>query len=505
MPIRKFIIIFFFVFGFLLWQISGRLSPADFENNKVYAQSDPSNRGFIRIDSNNPHSFVFDNGERYFPMGDTSYYLLESDMGTIKSYLDSRAQAGFNFIRIMAHSTTGLGRLDEVFDEAAARGINIELILWGYGDAPSGGGVDIWGDSTAEEAWAETLATRYRNRTNLLMYTVANEFERYPSRYNYDYSPSDVDWAKHISDVIEANDPNHPVGVHPSAWTQYYNEGFYYNGFTTRAPQVVWPLWEDGSVDLFIHQNNSGVHINHGGSYLTYDPINWQGVNYPVTWTSSGWDFPYGAAGLDDSVAEDWDHGKPVVNTEFGYQYESGCPGTPLCNSQQAHSADSTRRKAWQIAAAGGYFAAGFSSTWREPDDYGNWSPEYLSILYDFFTGRTEYWKMAPHLELVDPENVALALPGVEYVAYFPRGGMNTLQLETGTYSIEWLNPRSGIYYQQGSLVLNGRENFTPPNDANEDWVLHLMRSGLATVVPSATPRPTGIISSTPKPTVSPI
>ena len=30
-----------------------------------------------------------------------------------------------------------------------------------------------------------------------------------------------------------------------------------------------------------------------------------------------------------------------------------------------------------------------------------NFRPQQLEVLYDFFTTKTEYWKMSPHLELV--------------------------------------------------------------------------------------------------------
>ena len=76
--------------------------------------------------------------------------------------------------------------------------------------------------------------------------------------------------------------------------------------------------------------------------------------------------------------------------------------------------------------------------------DVDNFRPGQLETLYDFFTTKTEYWKMAPHLELVASHNVLLALPGTEYVAYFPRGGTNAINLAAGTYSVEWLRAETG-------------------------------------------------------------
>jgi hypothetical protein len=92
------------------------------------------------------------------------------------------------------------------------------------------------------------------------------------------------------------------------------------------------------------------------------------------------------------------------------------------------HHPDTVRKKAWKIATSGAYFAAGFESTAVRQftaADVENFRPEQLEILCDFFTQRTKYWMMAPHLELVASQNVLLALPGKEYIAYFPRGGTN--------------------------------------------------------------------------------
>jgi hypothetical protein len=82
---------------------------------------------------------------------------------------------------------------------------------------------------------------------------------------------------------------------------------------------------------------------------------------------------------------------------------------------------------------------------------------------------------MSPHLELVASHNVLLALPGKEYVAYFPRGGTNSVKLVAGTYGAEWLHAETGRYSRQPDLtVTGGSREFVPPEHPNDDWVLHL-------------------------------
>jgi hypothetical protein len=458
--------------------------------------------GHIRVDVDYPHAFQYDGGAHFFPLGDTAYYLLGESQDTIDRYLDSRAEHSFNLIRFGAVAPgfwpfggtpaspdfatideVAMQKLDAVFDEAAARGIKIELILWLY-DAEGGNG--MWGDSELESSWVDTVVGRYRDRTNLFMWTVTNEFERYPTGA-YSYEPSDVDWARSVAAHIVALDPIHAVGVHPSVWitdAPPYLSYQSYQGVAQHHPPVVWPLWEGSAASVYNTQNNEGVQIRHwDGNGLTYETTDWQGVTYPATWTAEGWDFE--GPGMEDSIAEDWSHGRPVVNTEFGYQYEEGVDNFVL-TTHQLHSRDTVRRKAWKIATAGGYFCMGFAHTAVvfDASRIDTWRPEQLEVLYDFFVQRTEYWTMAPHLESVASFNALLARPGAEYVAYFPRGGTNEVDLEAGTYAVQWLDPVTGGYSSVDPLTTpGGAVSFTCPGDG--DWVLHLTATGQRSAVTS--------------------
>jgi hypothetical protein len=292
---------------------------------------------------------------------------------------------------------------------------------------------------------------------------------------------------------IRKLDAVHTIGCHPSVWItdqdapgQGDRPFASYKGFTQRRPQVVWPLWEGSEVNLNVTQNNEGVqrrswgNLDGGDRGLTYYLSPWQGLDYPVKWTASGWDFE--AAGLEDCIAADWSRGKPVLNTEFGYQYEPGYESESGHATHQVHQPATVRKKAWKIATAGGYFAAGFVSTAVSRDwthgDVDNFRPAALETLYHFFTTKTKFWRLSPHLELVSSQNALLAMPGVEYVAYFPRGSANSIHLEAGTYRVEWLHPESGKYFDQPSITVSaGGREFIPPQEPQDDWVLHLLNS----------------------------
>ena len=433
-------------------------------------------------------------------MGDTAYFLIAQPTNVIARFLDSRRAHKFNFIRMMPMARghwafggtprepdytvineTAMQKLDWVFDYAGHRGMNIELILFGY-EVEQGEG--LWANVKHQNFWIDTLVKRYKGRPNLFMWTVANEFERYPDG-RYSYSAGDVEWVKAVAAQIRRTDTTHPIGAHPSVWITKDDPFEKYGDFTQRRPQVVWPLWEDSLVDINVTQDNEGVQPRTWGNFtptnrgLTYYSTNWQGADYPVIWTTNGWDFE--AAGMEDCIAEDWANGKPVMNTEFGYQYEPGDEESYGDKTRQFSTLSTVRKKAWKIATAGAYFAAGYRNlavnydfTIKEVNDF---RPEQLETLYDFFTTKTEYWKMAPHLELVATHNVLLALPGTEYVAYFPRGGTNRIDLEAGRYSVEWLRAETGKYYEIPAITVpSGGRGFVPPNNPTADWVLHLRR-----------------------------
>ena len=123
--------------------------------------------GPIRIAKDYPHSFQYQSGERFFPMGDTAYFLIAQPTNVIARFIDSRRAHQFNFIRMMPMARghwafggtprkpdytvinqTAMQKLDWVFDYAASKGMNIELIIFGY-EVEQGEG--LWANATTSE------------------------------------------------------------------------------------------------------------------------------------------------------------------------------------------------------------------------------------------------------------------------------------------------------------------------------------------------------------------
>ena len=65
-----------------------------------------------------------------------------------------------------------------------------------------------------------------------------------------------------------------------------------------------------------------------------------------------------------------------------------------------------------------------------------------------------------------------LANPGNEYLVYAPYGGTFTVSLGSGTYSVEWFSPSTGLATNGGAIFGGAQQSFTPPFSG--DAVLYL-------------------------------
>lgn len=180
-------------------------------------------------------------------------------------------------------------------------------------------------------------------------------------------------------------------------------------------------------------------------------------------------------------IQRDRSFNKPVVNGEYGYA--------------GYNPDDDIRIGAWEIVTAGGFFTAGFFSTFAP--DKGGWdldaNPQQqkeLKWLFSFMDN-TEWWKMEPHDELVN-NGYCIAIPGQEYLAYSRDGGSVSVDLSgaSGTLPMEWFNPREGTY--SAKLQVNGGSsvNLDPPFAG--DWVLHIGRTNNQDLTAPAAP--TGLV-----------
>ena len=171
----------------------------------------------------------------------------------------------------------------------------------------------------------------------------------------------------------------------------------------------------------------------------------------------------------------------PQTNEEYGYEDHY-----PLWAIPNQESADSLRRVAWDIVMAGAYQTAGESArrgtnVW--PDTGGGWvngrGDDSMTMflgyghIVDFMTG-FDWWKTNPHDELVDHGNYCLADPGHIYAVYLPQGGRFTLQLQPGTYSVEWFSPLTGERIPASDASGPSWSSPAPPD--SKEWAVLLRK-----------------------------
>ncbi len=448
----------------------------------------PVGHGFIHIHPQNPFSFAKDDGAPFFPMGDTCYGLHDDSPITKElraAYLKTRRSQNFNFVRMSAGGsydraqkepaywawggtaqTPDLDRFNPVFFHSLDKlllqmrecGMNAELILMNFYRPPFTD-PKTW-TPERERLWLHYLLARYSAFDNIFMWTIANEYETHPDgKYRLDV-PEDVDWVKSTARFIKKNDPyNHPVTVHPVVSSS--TTGQSPRDSITQPWQIGGFYGDEKAIDVLSQQTGKSG----------------DGVTWNEKLQCKVGDDP----NLVASLQADLRYGKPVLNTENGYEYLRGFP----TGKRQVHHTDMVRRNSWRIVCGGGYFAAGFRSTlghsdaWNRIDAPNHYSfilksegaaPQ-LGYLYQFFNALS-YWKMRP-FERVSGNVVALAEKGKTYVVFFPHGGKASLDLTgTGKMQMKWFNPRTGKFGKPAIIKGGSDQKLKAPD--NNDWTLLL-------------------------------
>jgi hypothetical protein len=184
---------------------------------------------------------------------------------------------------------------------------------------------------------------------------------------------------------------------------------------------------------------------------------------------------------------------KPVVVTEPWYEFVEGNP-----------TGRDIRFGAWTAilsGAAGHTYGGGhvwLADVPESPAEGGSWPLEKgfdrntlnyegavsMSILSGFFR-KLEWWKMAPHPELISeyPDKYCLASPGLEYIIYLRWGGTCKLNLlssrKEDEFEYYWFNPATGKESGHSTVKGGAVRFFSSPGGYPgsvhfSDWVLYL-------------------------------
>ncbi len=151
-----------------------------------------------------------------------------------------------------------------------------------------------------------------------------------------------------------------------------------------------------------------------------------------------GWQnvLSYGTADANVSAVEHQFYQLPAVNT--GIQ---------------------SQRDLWNATMNGQYPASG--------------SGAFMKAWTEFMSG-SRYWELEPYFDIDGGR--ALALEGVEYIAYVEKPALVELTVENHSYDVAWMNPATGELIKQKEY--KGQHFTGEPPDKSHDWVLRVSREG---------------------------
>ncbi|REE87478.1 uncharacterized protein DUF4038 [Paenibacillus taihuensis] len=167
----------------------------------------------------------------------------------------------------------------------------------------------------------------------------------------------------------------------------------------------------------------------------------------------------------------------PQVNEEYGYEDHYPSFGG---KEAPARSADTLRRKAWEIYMAGCYQTSGEYAG----SGLGGWvngrGDDSMTLLNHYapivtFFENCEWWRTTPDNSLIDnPGCYCLADPGGLYIVYSPVGQEIRIKLASGSYGAIWFHPKSGVYGERRELASNGEILTISCPDHRNDMVLQI-------------------------------
>lgn len=432
----------------------------------------PTGHGFVRQHRNNPYAFQYSDGTPFFHLGDTCYPLAGLARSSQRlPYLHRRRLQGFSHMRFQVsgsrfgrsptawpfggtptepaldrYNPAYFQRLDQLLTDLQAGGLGAEVILLDYYQPPLC--TPAW-TPVLEEAFLRYVLARLAANRAVIYWTIANEYEVYPDGvYRLDL-PGDPEWAIARARLVRSLDPYRgatTVTVHP------FNDCARYAGLFA----------EDCEINpLMVQQHGAEKRLGDLGDHLM---------------DGSG-------SGLEQELLALRCYGKPVVDSEFGYE----------TNGYSSHgrniTTDLQRRQAWRIFLSGCWASAGFRSTvWNHPtirwdiENNGGLGQWQMSYLARFFREHLRYWELAPAPGLVNPPNLSATVPGEQYLVYAPEGGPVTVDVRAARGPLVgfWYDPRHG---EAGRpfMVSPGAAFETDAPD-REDWALLLTTAGPSAV-----------------------
>jgi hypothetical protein len=136
---------------------------------------------------------------------------------------------------------------------------------------------------------------------------------------------------------------------------------------------------------------------------------------------------------------------------------------------------DEVRQAAWYSLTGGAYGWGGFTTDmWHGPNQINTTKLKYFGYLLGFLDNNAvRFWEMTPQPSLISTNttNSLLANVGAQYLAYVLSGATVNITLGTGTYSVKYFNPVTGVTTSGTDTTGPATRTFTKPTGAS-DWVV---------------------------------
>ncbi|MDO8684123.1 MAG: DUF4038 domain-containing protein [Armatimonadota bacterium] len=399
---------------------------------------DSASRGYVKVSTAYPYTFEWANGTPFFLLGDTTwhmYYNLRYSDNTFQTLIDARSAQHFNYMHGVVH------------DSPHNEGGGVYRV---QKDNPADPGKGIWDCDTLNPAYFQWVDEKidYMNSKGMVAsmffawgnegydtdYTSSDQWTRYMKYLVARYASKNVIWII-VGEYEEVGEPN-------STWIGHmdtvYNNDPYKHPISMHTVNTT-NAFGNTTSHMFVSQQRQGT-TEQLRSYIATSRV----------------------------------YNKPVVNQEYGYE---GDPAMFPANQ----NANDVRKDHYAICLAGGYGVYGNNvpgySTYHRTGDFvltatDTPGAQYMKILYEFFA-QTNFHRLAPSQSLVST-GVCAAWTNNEYIVQLPVGGVVNINLSgaSGSFYVDWFNPRTGARTSAGTTTGGGLRSFTAP-DTN-DWILHI-------------------------------
>lgn len=434
------------------WTITTHSDVLELDNKQVKLLCVPitskNSHGALVVDPKNPHHFIFEDGTKFFPVGNEVNWLFAMDMDssattlpTVIPYLKNLSSIGFNWLNInlWAYDTTWKPGKTEVADFGPP-----ELFPW---------------DGTNEK---------------------------------FDFKKFNLKYWQHFDKIIEAMNLN---GLNACLYLKVYNklaaltpnnsfeDDLYFRWVIARYaayPNVIWSLAKEAQYEKstkykinrlkFIRENDPYKRLlTVHDDKLTYD----LGLyNNLVDFRSSQEHDDVHATILKQIAGNNW----PIFMAESGYEH--GPKGLKDRTFDRSHTPEQVIKYMWNIQMTGVYNAYYYTYTAWDVVRYNDNPPGYgyVKKFANFFNG-TSFWALTANDALVTPGR-CLANLGEEYVVYLDKAEPFKFDIPQlpKSFTAKWFNPLSGEYIEAG-MIKQGVNQLIPPVKWGEaPVVLHLVK-----------------------------